>query len=90
MRNVVNVQSASDLHPVRPFNEHIDDQFLVGRLPSLHIRIRVYDRFDIVVDIFQLSSLVVKGYGTETQGFEDGHDVDLGSTGDAYPQIRRL
>ena len=84
------VQSDSGLHPVRFVYEHINDQFLVGRLPSSHIRIRVYDRLDIVVDVFQLSTLIMKGNGTESQGFEDSLDVDLGSTGDAYTQVRKL
>jgi hypothetical protein len=38
-------------HPVGLFYEHINDPFLVGRCPSSHIRICVYDRPDIVFDI---------------------------------------
>jgi hypothetical protein len=47
------------LHAVGAFREDVDHQLLVLRLPLSVFWIRVDDRFDIILDIFQLSSLVM-------------------------------
>ena len=50
------------LHAIGSFGERLDHQTFIFISPSLHLRVRVNDRRDIVNDIFLLPSLVVEVY----------------------------
>ena len=63
--------------------ENLNDELLVGRIPSPHHSIRINNGLDIVLNILHLSALVMQGNEAESQRIEDGLDVCLGSTGDA-------
>jgi len=47
------------LHGTRFLYEYINDQFSIGRRPSLHLRIRVYNKRDILLDVLHLSALIM-------------------------------
>ena len=55
----MNDQGVDGLHPIRFSYEHVNDQFLFGRFPFLRLRNRVYVKPDIVVDVLDLSTLVI-------------------------------
>ena len=86
----MNVQIVNDLHSVRFIDQRVDHQFLIIRFPSSHIWIRVYNILDIVLDVLPLFALIMQGNTTKSQGFKNNLDVDLGSAGNAYPEIRNF
>ena len=56
---VVNKLGIRCLHSVGAFCEDVDDYLLVLRSPTSVLRIRIYDGPDIILDILDLSLLVV-------------------------------
>src|SRR5258707_59857 len=53
------IQYKNALHPVCSFCQNINHKLLVHRCPSSHPSVRVYDRLDVVLNVFFLSALVV-------------------------------
>jgi hypothetical protein len=57
--SVVKKSSINALHPIFSFCQNINHKLLVHRCSSPHPSVRVYDRLDVVLDVFLLSALVV-------------------------------
>ena len=57
--SVVKKSSINILHPVCSLCQNINHKLLVLRCPSTHSSVRVYDRLDVVFNVFLLSALVV-------------------------------
>lgn len=76
------------IHPVGFLCELINDQSLIGRLPSSHLTTSVNERPDVFGNIPDLSPLPVKGNGKQSQILKDIYDVSLWSASDTNSQIR--
>ena len=70
-------------HSVSSFRKPFDYEFFIVPSPFPRLRVRVYEPPDIVVDIFLLSILAMKGKRIRRQRFENVFDVGLRSAGDA-------
>ena len=57
--SVAHKSSINALHPVCSFCQDINHKLLVRRRPSPHPSVCVYDRLDVVFNVFLLSALVV-------------------------------
>ena len=77
------------LHPVRSLGEHLDNKLPVLLAPSLYFLVRIYNRTDIIHDIFLLTSLIMEGHAERCQRPKGGLYVDLGSTRDRYGGLGR-
>ena len=73
------------IHPVGFICELINDQLLIGRLPSSHLTTCINKRPDVFGNVLDLPTLSVKGNGTEGQTLKDIYDVSLGSASDTNP-----
>jgi hypothetical protein len=80
------------LHSVGFFGERLDNHFLVIVSLFFHhcLRVGIYDRSDIVGDIFLLTAFVVQGYPEMCQWCESGSEIKLRSAGDAHMKVRKV
>jgi hypothetical protein len=56
---VVKNEDADPLHSIRSFYQDINDKLLVLHFPSSHLSIRINERLDVVVDVLELSPLIM-------------------------------
>ena len=67
----------------------IDNQLLVILSPPSHLRVRFDDMFKIIGDVLPLSAFVVKGHVVGSQMLERRSNVDLWTTCDTNPYMRK-
>src|SRR5258708_18642903 len=77
------------LHSISSFSEDLNDEFLILLLPPPHdhLRVRVNDRPNIVLDILLLSAFIMEGHSAGGQSLENISYVDLWATCHTYMNI---
>ena len=75
-------------HPIGSLGERLDHQILIFLSPFSHPHIRANDGAGIVNDVFRLPSLIVKRHAMVSQRLYHGADIDFGTTGDTYTEMR--
>ena len=56
---VVKNEDVIPLHSIRSFYQDINDKLFVLHFPSSHLSIRINERLDVVVDVLELSPLIM-------------------------------
>src|SRR6266849_4032674 len=74
-------------HAVSSLRKCLNDKLPILLAPSLHLRVRIDNRPDVIHDIFLLSAFVMQGHAKRCQRLEGTSYVELGSTRDANVQI---
>src|SRR5882757_8232656 len=82
LKSKISNGSMDDTHPVGFICELINDELLIGQLPSSHLSTCVNERPDVFGNVLNLPTLSVKGNGTESRIVKDICDVSLGSASD--------
>ncbi len=49
-------------HPISFLGERLDDKLPILLAPSLHLRVQMNNRTDVIYDVFHLSVLVMQGH----------------------------